>query len=178
MTLWPCDQTWGHVKSWKYYIFTFLRLMTTKFGRVVTSRRRFTTQTPKLWPTKLLVAFPELCTLKNTYIIGRNAFWLKKIEEKIKNSSESTICVFMLLSRQEIRHSLSSDRGINKVEGHWLVVFILTPIEAIGPWNQSWFELYNFFSFLLLKLRTWKTPISVEVGLNLSTFSIPCSISY
>ena len=159
MTLWPCDQTRGHVKSWKYYIFTFLRLMTTKFGRVVTSRRRFTTQTSKLWPTKLLVAFPELCTLKNIYIIGRNAFWLKKIEEKIKNSSESTISVFMLLSRQEIRHSLSPDRVINKVEGHWLVVFILTAIEAIGPWIKVGLNFTTFSVFYCLNYEPGRHPL-------------------
>lgn len=35
----------------RYYIFTFTRLMSTKLGRVLTSRSTFEMQTPKLTPT-------------------------------------------------------------------------------------------------------------------------------
>ena len=50
----------------------------------------------------------------------------------------------MLFISQEIRHSLLSRRG------SWLVVFILTPTEAIGPGIEVGLKFKNFlvFSFL------------------------------
>ena len=51
---WP---EWCHVTTWKIYFFTFTRLMATKLGKVLTSRRRFSTQTLKSSPTSCLLDY-------------------------------------------------------------------------------------------------------------------------
>ena len=42
--------TWGHLKIWKFFIFTIKRFMTSKPGRVLTYGRSFKTKTLKLSP--------------------------------------------------------------------------------------------------------------------------------
>ena len=36
----------------------------------------------------------------------------------------------------------------------WIDIFILTLVGAIDPWDQSWFESYNFFSFSVSSQQT------------------------
>ena len=58
----------------------------------------------------------------------------------------------MLLSRQETHRLLLHRRVISKVDGFLTSFFVLSPIKAIGP--------------------------KIEVGLNLTTFSIFYSLNY
>lgn len=57
--------------------------------------------------------FPELRACKNIYIIGRYVIllkWSMGYAEKNKNSSESMICMFVLLTSQQTCHWMSLRR--------------------------------------------------------------------
>ena len=90
----------------------------------------------------------------------------KKLRKKNKNSSEGIVCILMLFSSQETLCSLLLLRGISKAEGF------------LSSSYQSWFEPYNFFSFLFLNLIARKIGVTVEVCLNIKTFSVFCFLNY
>ena len=61
---WP---VWGHDTIWVIYIFTFTRLKATKRGRVLTSGRRFSTQTLRSSPTSCLIKKLQVCLFRAFY---------------------------------------------------------------------------------------------------------------
>ena len=80
---WP---TWGHVTIWKIYVSTLTRLMATKLGMLLTSVRRFSTQTLKFSSTFWLILIMTIAWYYDSVMkpINKNVFNIFKKNSIIK----------------------------------------------------------------------------------------------
>ena len=100
------------------------------------------------------------------YIFTKTIVALYNLKKKIKTAFKASYacsCCYLIKKLPSA-----------KWRDSWLVFSILTN----WAWNRSWFEFYNFYSFLFLKLLAWKIHITVEVGWDLVSFSVYCSLNY
>ena len=156
----PLKMTFAITQSWFFFILYFCIFFPVKYIVNLNSNQVVET-----------ISFISRTTSKSLYTISGNLLWLKRLmgyvknlKEKNINSSEGITCGLILFSSQGTCRFIV----LTTVwRDSWLVVFFLTPIEAIGPGSK--------FVWTLL---AWKIRITVEVSLNLSTFKVFCSMNY
>ena len=143
--------TWCHVKSWKNYIFTFKRFITTKLDRVLSSRSRFGTQMLKLshYNLKSRMNYYWVVFVKKTLYPAKHLWWtflensqqLKTIihfHKKVPSEMIDTVWNTFLVSIPFgfYLHFYYSDKVL-----HWLRCFFKIYLK-FPPMNSHFNQIY------------------------------------